>query len=211
MNHLILGFAGRAGVGKDTLFSLLEEHFSAKYIIRRFSIGDIVRHHLNVLPYLTLSGVNFFNLQGEQKEKWRPLMVAYANACRRETNGRYFIDSLTPCIKNFDNLQADKPCITCITDIRFDEFEKDEIVWLQQELNGYLVYINRFTVGINGEERPIPFVNETERSQDSKLKQKANFHISWPTISNKNILLNYAGALITEIEQNWMPLQGNLC
>lgn len=203
MDHLILGFSGRAGSGKDTLFNLLQMHFGARFEIQRVSVGDIIRQHLNALPGPASKNVNFFNLKGEQKEAWRPLMVAYGNACRSATNGRYFIDILANSIRQ---PIISRPRITCITDIRFDEYEKDEVFWLQNELKGKLIYIDRYTTDLDGNESTIPFVNDTEREQDPKLRKKADLIIRWPTVNDKQTLLNYANTLFERIKQNWLPV-----
>ena len=203
MDHLILGFSGRAGCGKDTLFSLLKSHFSPRFEVRRFSVGDVIRQHLNMLPYITDSGINFFDLKRDQKELWRPLMVAYGNSCRNASKGRFFIDIIEPHIKS---RCLNKPTISCITDIRFDEFDKDEVYWLQNELCGNLVYLDRYTTDLEGKESSIPFVNDTEREQDPKLHKKADISIRWPTACDKSVLLEYANPLINEIEQSWLPV-----
>lgn len=203
MDHLILGFSGKAGSGKDTLFSLLKSHFSPLVEVRRFSVGDIIRQHLNMMPYASERGINFFALKGAQKEIWRPLMVAYGNGCRNDSKGRFFIDVLEPHIKQ---RTGNIPTISCITDIRFDEFDKDEVHWLQNELQGKLIYIDRYTTDLECNESSIPFVNDTERNQDPKLRKKADISIRWPTVSNKAILLEYARPLINKIEQNWLPI-----
>jgi hypothetical protein len=203
MDHLILGFSGKAGCGKDTLFSLLNSHFSPRFEVRRFSAGDIIRQHLNMLPYITAKDVNFFDLNREQKELWRPLMVAYGNSCRNASKGRFFIDILEPLIRS---RCRNIPTISCITDIRFDEFNKDEVYWLQNELRGNLVYIDRYTTDLEGNESSIPFVNDTEREQDPNLRKKADISIRWPTACDKSILLEYAKPLINEIEQSWLPV-----
>lgn len=203
MDHLILGFSGRAGSGKDTLFNLLHSQFSHHFDVQRFSVGDIIRHHLNSLPCPADIDVDFFNLKREQKESWRPLMVAYGNACRAATDGRYFIDILS---KNFRLSTSAKPRIICITDIRFDEYEKDEVFWIQNELNGKLIHIERYTTDLDGNESTIPFVNDTEREQDPRLRKKADIQIRWPTVNDKQILLNYANTLFDRIKQDWLPV-----
>jgi hypothetical protein len=203
MDHLILGFSGRARSGKDTLFNLLQSQFSSRFDVRRFSVGDIIRQHLNMLPYITDKDINFFDLKSDQKELWRPLMVAYGNSCRNFSKGRFFIDILEPHIKS---LCLNKPTISCITDIRFDEFDKDEVYWLQNEINGKLIYIDRYTTDLDGNESTIPFVNDTERDQDPKLRKKADLLIHWPTVNDKQILLNYAKPLFDRIKQDWLPV-----
>jgi len=203
MDHLIIGLAGKAGSGKDTLYNILEQAL-APTAIKRWSIGDIVRADLNELEGIISNGINLFKLKGPQKEKWRPLMVAYGNACRQETEGRYFINHLDWELRY--KMQPTYPCISVITDIRFDQFEHDEVYWLKNELKGKLIYIDRYTTDLDGNQSAIPFVNDLERSQDENLRKKADIIINWPTVDNREILLTYAQPLINRIKQDWLPL-----
>lgn len=203
MDHLIIGLAGKAGSGKDTLYNILEQAL-APTVVQRWSIGDIVRNELNELNGLTSNDVNLFTLKGTQKEKWRPLMAAYGNACRQETNGRYFINTLDWKLRFCQ--QPIYPIISVITDIRFDQFEHDEVYWLKNELKGKLIYIDRYTTDLDGNQSSIPFVNDLERSQDENLRKKADIIINWPTVNDRKTLLTYAQPLIDRIKQDWLSL-----
>jgi len=203
MDHLIIGLAGKAGSGKDTLHNILEQAL-APIVFQRWSIGDRVRADLNELDGLVSNSVNLFSLKGVRKEKWRPLMAAYGNACRQETEGRYFINELDWRIRLHQ--RHTYPIISVITDIRFDQFEHDEVYWLKEELKGKLIYIDRYTTDLDGNQSAIPFVNDLERSQDENLRKKADMIINWPTVNDRETLLTYAEPLISRIKQDWLPL-----
>ena len=203
MDHLIIGLAGKAGAGKDTLFNILQ-HALAPTTTQRWSIGDIVRADLNKLDGLASNDINLFKLKGPQKEIWRPLMAAYGNACRQETEGRYFINELDWRLRFIQ--QPTLPIISVITDIRFDQFKHDEVNWVKEELKGKLVYIDRYTTDLDGNKSAIPFVNDLERSQDENLRKKADVIINWPTVNDRETLLTHAQPLINRIKQDWLSL-----
>lgn len=203
MKHLIIGLAGKAGSGKDTLFNILQ-HALAPTTTQRWSIGDIVRADLNKLDGLASNDINLFKLKGPQKEIWRPLMAAYGNACRQETEGRYFINELDWRLRFTQ--QPTLPIISVITDIRFDQFKHDEVHWVKEELKGKLVYIDRYTTDLDGNKSAIPFVNDLERSQDENLRKKADVIINWPTVNDRETLLTHAQPLINRIKQDWLSL-----
>lgn len=203
MKHLIIGLAGKAGSGKDTLFNILQ-HALAPTTTQRWSIGDIVRADLNKLDGLASNDINLFKLKGPQKEIWRPLMAAYGNACRQETEGRYFINELDWRLRFTQ--QPTLPIISVITDIRFDQFEHDEVHWVKEELKGKLVYIDRYTTDLDGNKSAIPFVNDLERSQDENLRKKADIIINWPTVNDRETLLTHAQPLLNRIKQDWLSL-----
>ena len=202
MDHLIIGLAGKAGSGKDTLFNILEQALDPVNI-KRLSVGDVIRSTLNNLEILLNNDINLFELKGPQKEVWRPLMAAYGNACRQTTEGRYFIDILNDKIER-RNALASRPALTVVTDIRFDQFEKDEVYWIKEEHKGKLIYIDRYTTDLDGVQSAIPFVNE--RSQDEALRKKADIIINWPTVNDRETLLTYAQPLINRIKQDWLSV-----
>lgn len=194
--HLILGFAGKARAGKDTLFQILSQELFDIHL-RRISIGDYIRNDLNSLPI-----PNLYSLSSEEKEIWRPLMVAYGVSQRNTTKGRYFIEIAEANINSTKHLCN----IHCITDIRFDEYEKDEVYWLKNEMKGKLIYIDRYTTDLQGNESSIPFINDVEKTQDPKLREKADYILKWPTTNDRQLLLEHVQPLITKIRQDWMSL-----
>ena len=77
----------------------------------------------------------------------------------------------------------------CITDIRYDEYDKDEVYWLKNEMNGILVHISQFNSYLDSEtkEHKVDFLlppNELEEKNDPKLKKAADLCIEWPKYNN---------------------------
>ena len=82
--------------------------------------------------------------------------------------------------------ELDPEKINIITDIRFNEYDKDESYWIKNEINGVLVHISRFN-NINGKRVFIPPANEAERENDPKVKAESDFILNWPTEHYNNL------------------------
>jgi hypothetical protein len=204
MNTLILGITGQATAGKDTLYTLLQRKLSNDYVVIRRSLADVIRKELNELSFFKNNKIDLFNVKGAEKEQYRQLMVEYATVCRAWTNGRYFIEKIKD---QFEIIPTSKKVIFCITDIRFAEYEKDEVYWIANELpNGKLVYVNRHTIDIDGNKKDLPFSNDQERKQDLALITHSDMFLDWPTTANEEELYKYVNPLITKIRTSWLPL-----
>ena len=119
-----------------------------------------------------VDGIDSLNCSREEKEVIRPLLVAHGLIKRNLSRGRHWVDLLT------NELDPDK--INIITDIRFDKYEKDEVYWLKNEVNGLLIHVSRYDE-IGGKRIFLPPVNETERENNPKVKRKADFILNWKT------------------------------
>jgi hypothetical protein len=211
MKYLILGIAGKATSGKDTFYEILK-NLLPEYDVQRVSIGDNIRVDINNLGYFTQNNLNIFDFTPEEKESVRPLMVEYANFARKRSNGTYFLDRIDKRLQHTIS-QAEyqspsntpqKPLILCITDIRFQEYENDEVNWIQHKHKGKLIYIDRYD-WVYGNKTPIPFVNETEKEQIPILMKRADHTVSWPTTPTLK-LEAHVNPIANEIRQNWLPI-----
>jgi hypothetical protein len=176
----IIGISGVAGAGKDLFFSIINNKISCKRFALADSLKEESRPHI-----LSLYGIDILNCSREQKNIVRPFLVGAGLTRRKMTNGRYWIEKLEPKIKEFiynyyckDANQ--EPVYPCVTDIRYSEYENDEVGWLKDEMGGVLVHISRFTKQ-NGRKVFISPANEEERKQDPKLKAKADYMLEWET------------------------------
>ena len=98
------------------------------------------------------------------------MLVAHGVIKRKLSNGRHWVDLLNK------ELAPDK--INIITDIRFNKYEKDEVYWLKNEINGVLIHLSRYDE-INGKRLYFPPVNEEERENDPRVKVEADFILNW--------------------------------
>jgi len=168
-----IGISGAALVGKDTFCSCLSMYFElksqSKIKAKRCSIaGDVIRKDLRELILKKL-GVEVDPTEYLQKTLLRPLMVEYGRYMRNQTEGRYFIETLNK------NKQFAKNFVPIIPDIRYAEFEKDELYWLKNEKKGILIFLER-----NG----IKPANEFEEKNNILLKEEADFVFEIPNFKD---------------------------
>lgn len=172
----MIGITGVARSGKDTLYKLLEKKFLVKNIkCQRFALADNLKSDLKSF-LIEKFDIDLDNITPQDKELIRPVMVAYGKCKRLKTNGRYWIELL-------DSKLNEKSYLPIITDIRYDEYEKDEYFWLKKEKNGLLIHVTRI---LNG--KTIPPANEEEMQNDKKLYEKADYKFIWCTESNLDAL-----------------------
>lgn len=142
--------------------------------IRRSIAGDQVRSDLKSLVF-NCFGIDINNTTIEEKTLIRDLMVHYGRTQRKLTNGRYFIDKFEP-----------SEAIDIVPDIRYDEYEKDELFWIKNEVKGFLIFLER-----DG----IEPANIYEEENNKKIKENADLIIKWPTFTSEELnveILKYA-------------------
>jgi hypothetical protein len=172
---MYIGISGLAGVGKDLFLKLFSEEISKLHLTcKRFALADELKNEINPI-LLSKHGINIFSCSREQKETVRHLLVSHAKIKREQTSGRYWINKLEEKIE-----REQKPIdFVCITDIRYDEYENDEVSWLKNEKNGILVHISKYKE-VNGKKMFQNPPNDEEARNDPKLKSQADYKICWP-------------------------------
>tara|TARA_Y100000593_G_scaffold25968_1_gene51647 strand:+ start:11931 stop:12500 length:570 start_codon:yes stop_codon:yes gene_type:complete len=162
---MVIGLAGVAGSGKDTFYSILSSKIKAK----RFSLADKLKEE--VRPWCWKHyGIDPLNCHRHEKELVRDFLVFHAKHMREKTNGRYWVDKID------DEVRSSTEKYKIITDIRYDDYQKDEVSWLKNELGGCLVHISM--VDLNG--CKVGPANSEEARNDPKLIEKADFKVEWP-------------------------------
>ena len=86
---------------------------------------------------------------------------------RNQTKGRYFIEKLERNNKN----------ITIIPDIRYAEYEEDELFWLKNEKHGFLIFVEHDFVSD---------ANETEKVNNKIIKKQSDYKLKWSTLNENN-------------------------
>jgi len=180
-----IGISGSALSGKDSLCTyiiyILDLYYNIK--AKRCSIaGDKIKNDLKEMLFSKIGAEIDLN-DPIQKEKVRPLMVEYGRYMRNRTMGRYFIE-------NIDNSLFGKGYIPIIPDIRYAEFEKDEIFWLKTEKKGLLIFIDR---------ENNPPANEFEEKNNIILKKEANIVINAPNLFSTEKYLDFMEDYVYDI------------
>lgn len=190
----MIGITGVARSGKDTLYILLNKFFSEKNIkTKRYALADYLKKDLEKF-ILEKFEINLNKIAPDEKELIRPLMVSYGKIKRNQTNGRYWIENLDKIIKE----EYRDGIIPIITDIRYNEFEKDELFWLKKENSGFLIHISRVLDG-----KIILPANQEEMNNDDVIKNNCNYKLIWCTESNIDRLYEQYYKNLNEIYENY--------
>ena len=180
----VIGISGVAGSGKDTFYEFLSERLPCK----KFSLANELKKEVKQWTQLHYQ-IDSVNCDRDQKEVIRPFLVAHGTTKRKLSNGRHWIEQLNDKI-----IKDDFNGFKVVTDIRYDDYDNDEVSWLKNELGGILVHISQYT------DEPIsPYepgalirkfkepVNSEEARNEPKLKEKSDFQIEWEFIKNGQI------------------------
>jgi len=172
MSVLYIGIAGVSRSGKDSLALHLENEiktFCDKSIYKtslaqplKEDCKDFIQKHL---------GLNVFSDKTEEKSVYREFLVWYGKVKRQQTQGKHWTDLLD------ERVQLISPEICIIPDIRYQQYEGDEVSWLKEKHNGILIHLQR--VAINDE--IVPPANMDETINDSIIQNSADYKIVWPT------------------------------
>ena len=174
-NVNLIGIAGVAGSGKDTFAEIIKKVFESNgFEVNCLSFAKKLKEEVAEVSK-NMYGIDTTNCTREEKNLVRPLLLAHGAIMREKTKGQYWIDGIKDLVSN------DK--INIITDVRFCEYECDEVDWIQSN-NGIVVHITRFFEE-NGERIYISPDNEYEKRNDKTLKNKANYSFCWPTDISK--------------------------
>jgi len=174
-NVNLIGIAGVAGSGKDTFAQIIKKVFESNgFEVNCLSFAKKLKEEVAEVSK-NMYGIDTTNCTREEKNLVRPLLLAHGAIMREKTKGQYWIDGIKDLVSN------DK--INIITDVRFCEYECDEVDWIQSN-NGIVVHITRFFEE-NGERIYISPDNEYEKRNDKTLKNKANYSFCWPTDISK--------------------------
>ena len=177
MSVLYVGIAGVARSGKDSL-ALEVENLIRSYkgkTIYRTSLAQPLKEDCKdfIKDYL---GLNVFTDSNEEKAPFREFLVWYGKVKRQQTEGKYWTNLLDERVKQF------QPDVCIVPDIRYQQYEGDEVSWLKAKENNVLIHLQR--IAINGE--IVSPANMDESINDSIIQNSADYKIVWPTFTDEN-------------------------
>lgn len=199
---MVIGVSGVAGAGKDTFFEIFENLLGYKRRIRRFALADALKDECSTWT-LPNYGIDARTCSRENKELIRPFLVLHAKFKREESKGRHWLEKIYYDISSYKNSND----IALITDIRYNEYDKDEVSWLKNELNGILLHVSMYTAIPDPNEGALILhfkkpCNEEEEKNDPLVKKAADYRLEWPKIENdpnfKKKLVPYVQKFIDE-------------
>jgi hypothetical protein len=177
MSVLYIGIAGVARSGKDSL-ALEIENLIRSYkgkTIYRTSLAQPLKEDCKdfIKEYL---GLNVFTDNNEEKATFREFLVWYGKVKRQQTEGKYWTNLLDERVQKF------QPDVCIIPDVRYQQYDEDEVSWLKAKSNNILIHLQR--IAINGE--IVPPANMDESINDSIIQNSADYKILWPTFTDEN-------------------------
>ena len=171
----MIGISGIAGAGKDLFCKLLLKEVQGT----RVAIADPIKEEVRGF-ILQKYAIDVLNCSVEEKNKVRNLLVFYGGLKRYETKGQYWTGKAQ---KKADACKG----VPIVTDIRYAEYENDEIQWLKGKNKGVLIHLRKYceidTID-SSQVRRVYFdpPNEDEKRNDPKLMEKADYSIEWPHV-----------------------------
>lgn len=189
MKQKIIGLAGVARSGKDTVCKLLCDELHKDGLVgTRYALADELKYDIN--PFLKEKcGIDILNCTDEEKEMVRPFLLWYGTDFMRvKTKGRAWIDRLHDRIK-----QDTTSDFIFITDIRYAaEKDGNEAVWVQEELGGNIIYVSQYTItesesvygfeDLHTQSTVKSYMqppNKYEKRHDPYLREMADLHFEW--------------------------------
>lgn len=177
MSVLYIGIAGVARSGKDSLALEIEnliKSYKGKTIYRT-SLAHPLKQDCKDFIEQNL-GLDVFTDKNEEKAIFREFLVWYGKVKRQQTEGKYWTNLLDKRVEQLN------PDVCIIPDIRYLQYEEDEVVWLKSKPNNVLIHLQR--IAINGE--IVPPANMDESINDSIIQNSADYKIVWPTFIDDN-------------------------
>jgi hypothetical protein len=183
----IIGLSGFAGSGKDLFCEVLCER---RPEFQRKSLADELKLEVRD-KILEENNIDILSCSREEKDLVRHKLVEHAKEKRSTSKGRYWLNKLDGEVRG-----SGSPI--CITDVRYDDYDHDELHWLINELGGVLVHIQRWDI-INNNKKYFEGPNEEERRNEPRLKSKATYNLEWPSFKGDMQSVKYqAGGFVDE-------------
>ena len=188
-----IGISGVARSGKNLFCDISKKILTEKYGYKcsSYALAFYLKNDCKEFINDKL-GLDVFTENTENKKVFRDMLVWYGDVKRKQTDGRYWTEKLQ------SDMEKDDSDVIFITDIRYNFYPKDEVYWIQKELNGKLIHISKYTYGFPSNERRMrpeydknvkvytePAIDH-ERWNDPKVKSAADCQLEWKHISTED-------------------------
>lgn len=175
---LIIGVSGFARSGKNTLAEILSkysEHLGLN--AKTFSFAYALRQDLNSF-FKEKFGISAFTEDSVEKSKIRNIMIAYGQSQRQLSDGSYWWKKLMPEINSFFGSGGN---VAIISDLRFKEYEFDEVDFIRSYKNSMIVALSRtYEDGSH-----VPPAHESESKNLPFVSSMADLNLTWKTVSRE--------------------------
>lgn len=181
MKKTIIGISGFARSGKDTLAKHIKKQLQNQgFSVSLFSFARALKQDIDEFCSSRF-GISSFCEDSSQKEKIRPMLIAYGNCQRNITNGAYWINKVKPQVDSFFSGGGD---FAIISDLRFKEFDYDEYDFFRSYPRNLI-----FTVSlINEDGSSNRAAHESEEKSFPFFLSNSDFNLKWNKTSDQNYL-----------------------
>lgn len=193
----LIGVGAIALVGKDTFFKIFSDILKEHNIeCERVALADQLKSEADQFCKEKY-GISAFTKNPKEKEIIRDFFVTHGKIMRNLSKGAYWTSKLQPIV---DNYRQENKLVIC-TDIRYSEFECDEINWLKDKNKGIYIHINRFK---QDGSKFLP-INSDEAKNEKLLRNKADFTLNWMTSDDQNYLIDTIKLQLKDLLKNICP------
>ena len=208
---MVIGVSGVAGAGKDLFVQACIEQLKqqgktadslAIANLLKLEARDWCLKHYNIDPVFC---------SRKDKEKIREFLVFHGTMKRKASNGRHWINLTSSVLKDAQQVYD----YVFISDVRYSDFEKDEVYWIKEELKGALVHVSQYEICEVLDKGSWPKTkmdrvflqpaNKEEERNDPVLKSKADYTLEWEKSRNINKDKYITSEVVTFIE--WLSSQ----
>ena len=202
-DKIYVAFTGFARSGKDSFcleFQTQLEDFCPNLKAETLSFANQIREEAGVFIQEQF-GISAWTEEDSDKEIIRHFLRGYGMSKRTKDN-LYFVKKLQERI----NTLHSSTDVFIISDLRFAQFDKDELSWLKEKRNKLHVHISRFKADDEGGLIKVEAPNEDEAANNDKLEKAADIVLNIPWEDS----LDEFNTVVKEQTQNLLKQNINL-
>lgn len=174
----IIGISGLARAGKNLFCDIAIQELNKRgYSAKQYALAYFLKKDCEQFVKEKLN-LNVFSENTEEKSIFREFLVWYGGVKRKQTEGRYWTSLL------YKEIEKDPSDIVFVSDIRYAQYPKDEVQWIQNELQGKLVHISKYTVLSDDTRKYTEPPNEHERINDPLIRGLSDYTVEWMDVSS---------------------------
>ena len=183
MTKKYIGVSGVARSGKNLFCDIAIKQLSQKGVTaNQYALAYYLKKDCEEFIRTKL-GLDVFTEKTEDKTIFREMLVWYGGVKRKQTEGAYWTSMLQK------DMEADDNEVIFVSDIRYDQYPKDEVYWIKEVLGGYLVHVSKYTYNDWDERVFTEPPNEHEKLNDPLVKLKSDYLLQWKQSDIKDGLI----------------------
>lgn len=183
MTKKYIGVSGVARSGKNLFCDIAIKQLSQKGVkAKQYALAYYLKKDCEEFIKIKL-GLDVFTEKTDDKTIFREMLVWYGGVKRKQTEGAYWTSMLQKDIESDDNE------VIFVSDIRYDQYPKDEVYWIKEVLGGYLVHVSKYTYNDWDERVFTEPPNEHEKLNDPLVKLKSDYLLQWKQSDIKDGLI----------------------